>query len=226
MIRSTKEIRHKIAYRCVFQHHAVDIENAIEIINELVFRCLSTNQAITKAEFDSKLSLYYGYYNSRDDVSPESSLRALIWKHSELTGKYCGCLFWSVKAKSLFDKKLQEYINGGEPTLEDAWQVAKCLSRRNLSTDNKLAHEHVFPIKHLLELLQNPDKHLTYEWVKGKMDLQAIGCVVLESEHGSVPREEGHCSNTWLRYEGKIRLVDNKNWSLSQRKLIEEARLV
>jgi hypothetical protein len=231
MIQSTKKIRRGMAYRCVFQHHAVDIENATETINEMVLRCLSTNQAIIKADFDSKLKLYYGYYNSRDGVSPQSSLRALIWKHSELTGKYCGCQYWSVGAKSAFEETLRERMNGKGPNLEDAWSVAKSLQKTDVNSYLRLVHEHVFPMSRLIETLRNQNETLSRDWVDREIKLRAVGCVILASEDKVLSelgaRTKGNEDNLWLRYkDARIRLVDNPDWPELHRELIKEAELI
>jgi hypothetical protein len=207
----------------VFSHYAnhIEVETLRNNIVENVRRCLESGQQITNP--DPPLYLYYGSYNLRGNKDVRATLNELIWKYSELTGKYCGCHYWSVKARSLFDKELLEYMNGGKPTLEDACRVSVCLRPKTRVKEKRIVHEHVFPRKQLVDLLLEMDVHSTFDCVKTIIEQLAMGCVVLESEH---PKKTGDCNNPWLRYKDNIMLVDNKNWSLSQRKLIEEAELV
>jgi hypothetical protein len=151
----------------------------------------------------------------------------LIWKWTEATGKYTGCQFWSVRAKSLFDREVQSA--GGWPitrrlakTLEQKLS-AKSAGGKSKLTDARLTHEHVYPIKDM-KLLLGGKAGETPEGIRSLLDLHCVSCVVLESEHD---RLSGHDHNPWLRYkDAGIRLVENPTWLDCQRSLILQAGLL
>lgn len=214
---------------CVFQYHTeISIENVRKSLVDLVRQCLESGEPITQTEFGKKIPrLHYGTYPPRAGKNIKASLYALIWKYSELTGKYCGCQYWSRNAKSVFEQELRKRVKGKSPSLDDAWDVAFSLANMNTDKNQRLVHEHVFPISHLIRLLlQCPRENRTYGWAKEMIESRAIGCVILEGEHCLLPKDIGNCTNPWLRYRGKIGLVDNVSWPPYQRKLIEEADLV
>jgi hypothetical protein len=151
----------------------------------------------------------------------------LIWKWTEATGKYTGCQFWSARARALFDQEVRS--SGGWPiTSKIAKVIEKKLSAKTgdgkpKSSDARLTHEHVYPIKDLKILLRGKDGS-TPESVRHLFDSLCVGCVVLESEHD---RLSGHDQNPWLRYKNAgICLVDNPAWSDRQRSLILQAEIL
>jgi hypothetical protein len=151
----------------------------------------------------------------------------LIWKWTEATGKYTGCQFWSASAKVLFDQEVQS-SGGWRITSKIAKVIEKKLSARTgdgkpRSSDAKLTHEHVYPIKDLKILLRGKDGS-TPKSVRQLFDSHCVSCVILESEHD---RLSGQDHNPWLRYKNaRIRLVDNPAWSERQRNLILQAGLL
>ena len=155
-----------------------------------------------------------------------ASLDALLWKYSELTGKYCGCQFWSDGAKSLFERKLPEHLNGRPSTSRDARRVAACLSKKTQG-GNQLVHEHVFPRAELrTKLLLDREIPNGSQYLAATIERLAVGCVVLGSEHDLVNRAKGDGINPWRRYKGKIKLFKNQNWPTSHMGLIRDAELV
>jgi hypothetical protein len=147
----------------------------------------------------------------------------LIWKWTEATGKYVGCQFWSVGARSIFDQEVQSA--GGWPiTVKQARMLEQKLSQKSRPNETRLTHEHVYPIKDMKLLLARKGP-LTREEIRHLLERQCLSCVLLESEHD---RTEGHDTNPWLRYKsaGNIRLADNPAWLDRQRELIMEAGLL
>jgi hypothetical protein len=122
-------------------------------------------------------------YNLRRRKDVRATLDELVWKRSELTGKFCGCPFWSLKARSLFDRRSAEYMKGHTPTLDDAWQLADRLSKQTATIDQRFTHEHVFPRAHLIKLLQELIFPISTILVETMMERLAVGCVILQSEH-------------------------------------------
>jgi hypothetical protein len=238
MKRSYKQDRLKVPFKDVFQHHGntdLDIADGRDAITKMVFGCLDKNSPISTQSFNREFPgrLYYGNYNllpTEDNSSlVETCLRYLVWKHSELTGKFCGCPYWSAKAKALFEGKMCELA---KPTLEDAWQLAKELSTRTKKEEpqevkqQRITHEHVFPINHLVKFLRHSDSQVTAGHVKEMIEQRAIGCVILQSEDSPLKKLDGNCDNPWLRYKGKIKLFDNPKWTAEQRKPINDADLL
>jgi hypothetical protein len=213
---------------CVFQYETeINIEDVRKSLVDMVFRCLESNKPITKAEFYARIpKLLSGSYPERAGKSVRTSLDALLWKYTELTGKYCGCQYWSAKAKSLFDQELREkYCDS--PSMKDACLLANCLCKKGLLDDKRFEHEHVFPKKALIKLLRGlPESSISSDKIGELLDRLAVACVVLGSEHRSVNSVEENSDNPWLRYKGEIRLVPNLDWTSSQRVLIERAGLV
>jgi hypothetical protein len=153
----------------------------------------------------------------------DRTLGDLIWKHSELTGKYVGCQYWSVEAKRLFEKEMLTGI--GEPTLDDAWKMQEVLKMKARG-EMRLEHEHVFPRKCLrAKLLRERGAHLSLPNIEKVMNEFAMGCVVLKKEHPPHKECNADCDNPWRRYKG-IMLADNKGWDSFQRELIERAGLL
>jgi hypothetical protein len=188
----------------------------------MICRCLESRQPIPTFP----LPLYCKSYNLRGRKDVRATLDELAWKRSELTGKFCGCPFWSVGAKSLFDQRLADHVKGGTPTLDDAWQVADGISKQTAKIDEKLTHEHVFPRVHLLKVLQEPNVIVTFDHIETLIERLAVGCVVLQSEHILLNSREGTVHNPWLRYKGVIRLAENPKWPDFQRRMIVEAELL
>jgi hypothetical protein len=226
MIQAAKKTRASVAFTGVFQYHSngdCDIECLKNYLIKTLFQCLESKQPLNKLDF--KLKLRHGSFSPRGKKDFHATLRELIWKHSELTGKYCGCQYWSANAKSVFNEKLLEYVDGRIPTLKDAQDVTSHFSKQSTDKNERLVHEHVFPINHLLLCLQDPNVVSSFEQVKTMIEQRAIGCVVLESEHSLLDAKNGNCDNPWLRYKGKIRLLENPSWPLAHRELIEKAEL-
>ena len=212
---------------CVFQYETdMNIEGARKSLVDLVFQCLDSDKPITKTEFYARIpKLLYGGYPARAEKSVKASLDALLWKYSELTGKYCGCQYWSVKAKSLFDRKLGESMSGTLPSREGIRHLANFLSKK-IHREFQLVHEHVFPRAELVALLREPKASRTWDSVNELMERLAVACVVLQSEHGSLKKKDLDRNNPWLRYRGKIQLAENVHWLASQRELIVAAGLL
>jgi hypothetical protein len=147
----------------------------------------------------------------------------LIWKWTEATGKYVGCQFWSIGAKSVFDEEVQSA--GGWPiTVRLARMLERKLSAKSRPKAIKLTHEHVYPIKDVKLLLVSKNSP-TMKEIRELLERYCMSCVLLESEHD---RSAGHESNPWLRYKnaGKIRLADNPTWHAGQRKTIIQTGLL
>jgi hypothetical protein len=156
--------------------------------------------------------LHYGRLNRR------ALANELIWKWTEATGKYLGCQFWSTKAKELFDL---EVASG-----EDPKKAVSMLSKRNRPKEAKLTHEHVYPIKDMVQWLEDR-KQLDRDEIRTHLEQICIGCVVLESEHRCVSRTPGNDENPWLRYKSAgIKLAPNAAWPDAQRALIDQAGLL
>jgi hypothetical protein len=171
-----------------------------------------------------RLLLHFGVFSL---PGKRALANELIWKWTEATGKYTGCQFWSVRAKSLFDREVQSA--GGWPiTARLAKTLEKKLSTKSVDgkpklSDAKLTHEHVYPIKDVKLLLSGKDGE-TPEGIRNLLDLLCVSCVVLESEHD---RLSGHERNPWLRYKNAgIRLVENPAWPDRQRSLILQAGIL
>lgn len=227
MIQAAKKTRSSIAFSGVFQYHrsgSCEVEDLRTYVIEKLYEVLRTGLPLQKPEF--KRHLIYGNYNLGGDKDVPTSLRELIWKHSELTGKYCGCQYWSAKAKSLLEKELREHMNGAAPTLEDAMQIVAALKKQTRDEVLKISHEHIYPIANLVDDLQHIDPVPSLEEIRAIIEKRAIGCVVLESEHRLLEPRIGHPDNPWLRYQGIVVLADNPNWPPFQRQLIEKAKLL
>jgi hypothetical protein len=233
MNRFYKKGRKKIPFTDVFQCHGnntIDIRDAKNEIIKMFFNCLETRTPL--AEEDFHLKLYYGCYNLshyRDTWTPlRASLDQLLHRYVEATGRYCGCQYWSVKARNLFITKLSK---NPTPTLHDAWLLSKKLSHeikrdeRPELKKERIMHGSLFPRNYLLKLL-DPDKHPSFEYVKAKIEQNAVGCVILQSEYQLFNKLEIDCDNPWLRYKGKIKLANNLNWDNKQRRRILEANLL
>jgi hypothetical protein len=164
--------------------------------------------------------LHYGVFSL---PGKRAVANELIWKWTEATGKYVGCQFWSIGAKSVFDQEVQS-AKGWPITVRLARMLERKLSKKSRPNAIKLTHEHVYPIKEIKLLLASKDNP-TKEEIRELLERQCMSCVLLESEHD---RSAGHDSNPWLRYKkvGDIRLANNPAWLESQRKAIIQAGLL
>ena len=213
---------------CVFQYQAeISIENVRKSLVDMIRQCLESGGPITKAEFDRTIpELHYGTYPLRAGKNIDTSLDALLWKYSELTGKYCGCQFWSEGAKRLFEEKLSEHANGRKPTPDDARRVAAILSKK-IRGEQQLVHEHVFPRAELRKrLLSDRDTLLASGLLAVTLERIAIGCIVLRSEDRLLKNRDRDYDNPWRRYTGRIKLAENKYWPIPHRELIAAAELL
>ncbi len=220
--------RANIAFTGVFQHHT-EIQKLQELRNAIIdsiYRCITSRMAINDFPVP-----YYGSYNVRPTTSDavRNCLDELLWKRSELTGKYIGCPYWSVSAKALFDAELATLRKS--VTLEDAWKIARGLQKRGVTERrSQLTHEHVFPRKTLVEMLAKQGGTTTPEEVEVLIERFAIGCVILESEHPRTPDSTSirkFLENPWLRYsETGIKLVENPAWPPKHQQMIKDAGLV
>jgi hypothetical protein len=213
---------------CVFQYETeINIEDVRKSLVDMVFRCLESNKPITKAEFYARIpKLLCGSYPERAGKSVKASLDALLWKYSELTGKYCGCQYWSVKAKALFDEHLDRYLNGRFPTPGDARKIVRVLQKKSQDYNQRIVHEHVFPRAQLVRLLMELKVPPAKESLDKLMRRLATGCVVLGSEDNLLDKYKGNCDNPWLRYKGLIKLAENKKWEPLHQDLIKKAELL
>jgi hypothetical protein len=162
--------------------------------------------------------LHYGVFSL---PGKRTLANELIWKWTEATGKYVGCQFWSIGAKSVFDQEVRSA--GGWPiTVRLARTLERKLSTKSRPNAIKLTHEHVYPIKDIKLLLASKNSP-TREEIRELLERQCMSCVLLESEHD---RSAGHDPNPWLRYTnaGNIRLADNPAWPDSQRKTDHSSR--
>jgi hypothetical protein len=165
----------------VFQYRTdIDIEDLRKLLVDVICQCLESRTPVTKAEFYRRIPrLLYGSYPLRGGKDINASLDALLWKYSELTGKYCGCQFWSDTAKRLFERKLLEHVNGRPPTSMDARHVTDCLSKKT-HREYQLVHEHVFPRAELrTKLLLDREISFDSRHVAKTIERLAVGCVVL-----------------------------------------------
>jgi hypothetical protein len=162
--------------------------------------------------------LHYGVFSL---PGKRAVANEVIWKWTEATGKYVGCQFWSIGAKSVFDQEVRSA--GGWPiTVRLARTLERKLSTKSRPNAIKLTHEHVYPIKDIKLLLASKNSP-TREEIRELLERQCMSCVLLESEHD---RSAGHDPNPWLRYTnaGNIRLADNPAWPDSQRKTDHSSR--
>ena len=179
----------------VFQYRTdiANIEDLRKLLADVICQCLKSRTPVTQAEFYERIPLLlYGSYPPKGGMDINASLDALLWKYSELTGKYCGCQFWSDSAKRLFEMKLLEHLNGRLSTSKDARLVAACLSKKSQG-GNQLVHEHVFPRAELrTKLLLDRETPLGSQYLVATIERLAVGCVVLGSEHDMVNRTKGY----------------------------------
>jgi hypothetical protein len=211
-----------------FQYRTeINIEDLRKSLVDVISQCLESRTPVSKAEFYKRIPLLlYGAYPPKGGKDINASLDALHWKYSELTGKYCGCQFWSDSAKRLFDRKLLEHVNGRPTASTDARHVADFLSKK-IHNEYQLVHEHVFPRAELRrKLLLDREIPLDSRYLAETIERLAVGCVVLKSEHDLVNGTKGDSINPWRRYKGKIRLFENQNWPTSHLDLIKDAELL
>jgi hypothetical protein len=213
---------------CVFQYETeVDIDDVRKSIVDMVLQCLETDKPITKPEFYVRIPrLLYGRYPLRAGNNVKASLDALLWKYSELTGKYCGCQYWSDGARCLFVSKILECTDGRTPTSDDTRKVTYALQKKTQADNQRIVHEHVFPRAELRKLLLAGGVPLSSGCLLDTLERLAIGCVILRSEDRFLKNDDRDYDNPWLRYKGRVRLFDNPKWNAEQRKLIREAGLL
>jgi hypothetical protein len=209
-----------------FQYHTeVDAEHLRKSLVYLTCQCLESRTPISKAEFYKTIpKLIYGRYPLKGGRDIKTSVDELLWKYSELTGKYCGCQFWSNRAKIAFESKLLEHASGKPPTSIDVKEVTNALSKKTRK-EHQLVHEHVFPRAELRKLLER-EISLGSQRLAETLQRLAVGCVVLASEHTLVHRTKGDSINPWNRYTGSITLCENENWPAIQLELIKGAGLL
>jgi hypothetical protein len=157
--------------------------------------------------------LYHGSLNRRE-LADE-----LIWKWTEATGKYVGCPYWSVRAKSLFDEVAATFKE--KLSLTEAVKLADRLSAKGL--ESRIIHEHVYPRGDLRKLLRRPGAN-----VRDLLERLGVSCVVLGSEDRAIARGGIKCEeNPWKRYTAtEVKLVDNPEWPKEQRDMITDAGLL
>jgi hypothetical protein len=178
------------------------------------------SQSFSTKEFPGSL-LYYGKYTQYLRI--EKCLDELIWKRSELTGKYIGCPYWSIKARAFFDSELKISYPDRPVSLEEASNLAIKLSKKNLG-DLRLEHEHVFPKKYLIPHLLGLGSSVQRKEVDKEIERLAIACVVLHSEHPN--HNSADADNPWLRYaKAEIALVNNSDWTSPHDRLIVKSGL-
>jgi hypothetical protein len=211
-------------YSSVFQYDMDDrkMERLKAVIYDHIQRCIRSGKP-TK-EFPGWL-LYYGKWKfcNVQCLNVEKCLDELIWKRSELTGKYIGCPFWSVEAKAFFDNELNRLSSSYRDlvSLRAACNLAECLKSRKLG-GRRLIHEHVFPKKYLIPLLSRLGSSVNRKIVEEKMERLSVGCVLLESEHPKHDRV--YADNPWRRYKD-IALAYNPRWPDDHCRMIKEAGL-
>jgi hypothetical protein len=171
--------------------------------------------------------LYHGTFNLRPKSKsrPAQTLaHELVWKWTESTGKYVGCPFWTEKARTLFDSHVK---NHGPISLKMAIIAANNISgtkddrSARIADDRKITHEHVFPIKNILMVLDSM-KNPSVADIRKLLERLCVSCVVLESEHRllQLPNSE----NPWYRYRG-IALIENPHWPDEHKHLVKQAGL-
>jgi hypothetical protein len=235
MAYSTAQMKKRITFTNIFQHDADSQKSRrlLMAIYDCVYRCVTLRVPIEEGEFPSDL-LYCKSYNLRGNRNdPRNTLDELIWKRSEITGKFIGCPFWSVAAKALFEKERTKSMSGQSASLFDAERIAESLNKvkgtEGLERPHsaRLMHEHVFPRDHLIRELQNLGTSAKREPLEKLIERLAVGCVILKSEDSLLRQRDGDPKNPWQRYRtGKITLVDNPAWPAEHRKMIFDADLV
>jgi len=222
---STAEIRQTQTFRGVFQHHADHQKSARlrTLICDCIYKCVISRSPLN--DFPMPELIYYRSYNIRHDRSdPKNTLDELLWKRSELTGKYIGCPYWSRAAKSLFDSELATLTSRSSASLYDAWRIADVLGKSDRPKSQRLTHEHVFPRNRLIRELQSLGTSAKRDQIETLVERLSVGCVILESQHSLSPN--GDLQNPWQRYrESNLALVDNPDWPSEHRKMIIAAGL-
>ncbi|MGA9724696.1 MAG: hypothetical protein WBQ86_19725, partial [Candidatus Binatus sp.] len=202
-------------------------------IYDCFYKCVTLEVPIEEAEFPKELLYYKNYNLRRNPKDPRNTLDELIWKRSELTGKYIGCPYWSVAAKVLFDKKLTKLTSGRSASLFDAEKTAESLNKLKgenglvRADSERLIHEHVFPRNHLIRELQSLGTSLKRKPLERLIERFAVDCVLLKTEDSLLIQRDGDPKNLWQRYRtGTITLVDNPAWPAEHRRMINAASLV
>jgi hypothetical protein len=227
-----------VVFTYIFQHTAENWEQLREEIIDDVFRC-TRNALIPGAHpcLDDRMEdmgkevygelketykplLYFGYFSLS---SGRTHLDCLNWKWTEATGKYIGCPYWSQGAAALFDEARKN--NRKDLSLSDAWTIAKQLQSRGRPDHSKITHEHVYPRKDFHRLPFNSLNQSKIA-IRNLFDKLCVGCVVLESEHPRTRLGSADTENPWMRYAGKIKLIDNPQWPQPHREMIKEAGLI
>lgn len=214
---SRAEDRKRIEYRDVFQYHATPSQIGIikSRILDLASQCIIRNSVGGEFPYindpTEKLGIKYAndfrailYYGSFSPHKKRTIADELTWKWSETTGKFIGCPFWSLDAKSMFDREMDKLSN---PYLQDAWKLADCLSVSSRNHNQQLTHEHVFPRQWFCKILSSENINDRNE-LESLFSRLAVGCVVLESEHRRMPNTNNR-NNPWKRYQGIITLAKN-----------------
>jgi len=210
----------------VFQYEAkINIDEVRKTLVDLIRECIESRTSLTQQEFRRRMpQRYRGSYPMKYERSAETSVDALLWKCSELTGKYCGCQYWSVKAKELFDVTIDKRVGGRLPTPRDAGEITRSLQKKTQPNHQRIVHEHVFPRGDFIRRLLSLSNCDGLDALIGRL---GIGCIVLGSEDNQLDRYIGDFDNPWLRYKkAKIRLLNNPNWDPFQRVWIEAAGLL
>ena len=103
---STAQVRKTQIFTRVFQHNAdpEKSERLRSVICDCIYECVISGKPLYADDFPARELIYYRSYNLRHNRSDRrNTLDELLWKRSELTGKYIGCPYWSLAAKALFE---------------------------------------------------------------------------------------------------------------------------
>ncbi len=121
-------------------------------------------------------------YSKENDSHIKNVLsHCLLWKYTEAEGhKYKKCRYWSEGAIKSFERY-------GDT------------SKRVCGSD-ALQHEHVFPLKQLINklFLVNTPTEVKVSELLSKLN---IAVIVTINEHGLLHKIEGDENNPWMRYE-------------------------
>ena len=108
---------------------------------------------------------------------------ALLWKYTEAEGhKYKKCRYWSEGAVNSFKRH------------------GDIITNRNICGGEALQHEHLFPLKQLIDklfVISDP----TEIKVKELLSKLNIAVIVTIDEHKLLHKFEGDENNPWTRYE-------------------------
>jgi len=223
---SMAQVRKTQIFTMVFQHNAdpEKSERLRSVICDCIYECVISGKPLY--DFPARGLIYYKSYNLRRNQSnPRNTLDELLWKRSELTGKYIGCPYWSLAAKALFEKELARLTSVKTVSLDDAWGMADVLSESDRPKSQRIMHEHVFPRNRLIRELQRLGTSAQRDQIETLVERLSIGCVILKSQDSLSP--DGDLQNPWQRYRhGNVALVDNPEWSTEHRGMIVAAGLL